>query len=454
MARLTTQSPPARAGGDAERIAPASSQPGGLVSRQRRRAAELLLLLLASPGAAAAQKDAVADLNREVTVSPGGPVPSIAAAIQLVEPGGLIRVLPGVYDEATILVDRAVQILGEGWPVLDGAGQRQIMTVLADGVAIRGLVFRNVPVSYIDDLAAIRTDDVFDCIIEGNRFENTFFAIYLARTGNCRIANNEVLGRSGGETASGNGIHLWYSKGITVEGNLVRGHRDGIYFEFVEDSSVRDNVSAGNFRYGLHFMFSNECTYTRNVFRNNGAGVAVMYTKNVLMKENRFEDNWGSAAFGLLLKDISDSRIEDNRFRRNTVGVYMEGSNRVQLARNEFLSNGWAVRIMANSMDNLFTRNNFVGNSFDVTTNSRYSFSTFRENYWDNYEGYDLDRDGYGDVPFRPVRLFALIVARNPTAMILLRSFFVDMVNIAERLLPVLTPETLKDERPLMRRAS
>jgi nitrous oxide reductase len=37
---------------------------------------------------------------------------------------------------------------------------------------------------------------------------------------------------------------------------------------------------------------------------------------------------------------------------------------------------------------------------------------TFRENYWDNYEGYDLDRDGYGDVPFRPVRLFALTISR------------------------------------------
>jgi nitrous oxidase accessory protein len=169
------------------------------------------------------------------------------------------------------------------------------------------------------------------------------------------------------------------------------------------------------------------------------------------MDRNRFEDNWGAAAYGLLLKEIRDSRITGNTISGNSVGLYLEGSSRNEVRGNVFISNGWAVRLLADAEQNTFTRNQFTGNSFDVATNSRSNFSVFRENFWDQYEGYDLDRDGYGDIPFRPVRLFSMLVQQHEPALILLRSFFVDLLDAAERVLPVLTPETLVDERPLMR---
>jgi len=107
---------------------------------------------------------------------------------------------------------------------------------------------------------------------------------------------------------------------------------------------------------------------------------------------------------------------------------------------------------MADATDNRFRRNRFEGNSFDVATNSsRSSPSSFSENYWDGYTGYDLDRDGYGDVPYRPVRLFSVLVEQSEPALILLRSFFLDLLDLAERVAPVITPERLLDERPLMR---
>ena len=120
------------------------------------------------------------------------------------------------------------------------------------------------------------------------------------------------------------------------------------------------------------------------------------------------------------------------------------------LRGNEFLGTGWAIKIMANSQDNEFVRNRFTGNAFDVSTNSRSNNSVFRGNFWSRYTGYDLDRDGFGDVPFRPVRLFALLVERYQPALILMRSSFVDLLDMAERVAPVLTPETLVDASPLM----
>jgi nitrous oxidase accessory protein len=386
-----------------------------------------------------------------IRAGPGGHYPTLTEALAQAPEGSRVVVEPGVYREPTLVVDRPLEIVGEGWPVLDGEGEQELINVNAHGVTIRGLVLRNVGVSYTQDRAALRVEGVGGCLIQGNRVENAFFGIYLARAHDCRILHNEIRGEAERETASGNGIHLWYSRDIVVQGNRISGHRDGIYFEFVEDSRIRDNLSRDNLRYGLHFMFSDRCRYDGNTFVENQAGVAVMYTKRVVMENNLFQDNWGSASFGLLLKDITDSEVRRNRFVRNTTALVADGAVRVQMEENEFRANGWAVRILANSLENEFTGNDFIGNTFDVATNSRRAYSTFRGNFWDRYKGYDLDRDGVGDVPFYPVRFFSLLVERDRPAILLLRSFFVDLLDTAERVLPALTPESMVDEAPRMR---
>jgi nitrous oxidase accessory protein len=195
-------------------------------------------------------------------------------------------------------------------------------------------------------------------------------------------------------------------------------------------------------------MFSDSCAYRDNHFRRNGAGIAVMYSKHVDMTGNAFEDNWGAGAYGLLLKDITDGQLVGNRFTGNSTALFLEGSSRLLIRGNAFDRNGWAIKLMANAEGNRFEDNTFSGNSFDVATNSRSNASVFDANTWDHYQGYDLDRDGYGDVPYAPVRLFSLIVQQNEPALILMRSFMVDLLEAAERVMPVLTPATLVDHRP------
>jgi len=404
--------------------------------------AALLLLALALPAA------------DTLVVSSAGPYRTVGEAVAAAPAGATVLVRAGVYREPTVEVDRRITLQGEPGAVLDGEGERQLIRVSADSVTIRGLTLRNVGRSFIDDRAAIRVEDSSFCVISDNRIEDAFFGIYLANAGRCLVERNVMRANERRQTAAGNGIHLWYSKEIDIRNNDIRGHRDGIYFEFVEDSRVENNHAEGNLRYGLHFMFSNRSSYSNNVFRENGAGIAVMYTKHVIMTNNLFERNRGTAAFGLLLKDITDSELRGNRFIENSIGIMAEGMNRTRIEDNSFVRNGWAIKLMANSEENVFTRNRFDGNTFDVATNSRYNFSTFEENWWDRYRGYDLDRDGYGDVPFRPVRLFSLVVERNAPSLVLLRSIFVTLLDLAERVAPVLTPATLIDDRPLMRRPS
>ncbi|MBX6330239.1 MAG: nitrous oxide reductase family maturation protein NosD [Gemmatimonadaceae bacterium] len=390
--------------------------------------------------------------ERTVTVDPAGPVRTITAALQRVARGGRIVVRPGTYREPTIVVDRPVTITGEGRPTLDGEGARQIMTVTADDVTVQGLRFAHVGASFIEDRAAIKVSGARHCVIRDNMVDDAFFGIYLARATDCVVARNVVRGRAERESSSGNGIHLWSAHGITVEDNHVAGHRDGIYLEFTTGSDIRRNVSTGNLRYGLHFMYSDDCRYRDNIFRANGAGVAVMYAHRVEMTGNRFEQNWGSAAYGLLLKEIADSRIAHNVFDHNTVALLADGAERLVAERNDFVSNGWAVRLEGDTQDGRFTANDFVGNTFDVATASRTLSTTFDGNYWDGYGGYDLDRDGAGDVPYHPVRFFSLVVAQHEPSLVLLRSPLVAVLDAAERALPVLTPAAVSDHHPRMHR--
>ncbi|MDX1671099.1 MAG: nitrous oxide reductase family maturation protein NosD [Balneolaceae bacterium] len=388
----------------------------------------------------------------EITVSPNGEIGSLKQAINLAEKGDTITLLDGRYPEHNVVIDKPLTIRGRGKAVIDGEGKGYVLIVRADSVTIQDLEVHHAGTSFIEDYAGILVEKAHHARIENVRLVDNFFGIYLSEASGALIKDNYLTASGERETSSGNGIHLWYSKDTRIIGNRVLGHRDGIYFEFVSEVYLRDNLSENNLRYGLHFMFSDRCRYEQNTFRDNGAGVAVMYTEEVTMTNNRFERNWGSAAYGLLLKEIFDSRIENNLFDENSIGIYLEASNRNVIRHNDFIKNGWAVKIMANSMDNRFTENNFMGNTFEVATNSRQNFNEFDENYWSQYEGYDLDRDGVGDVPHRPVRLFSVLVERHPQALILLRSLLIDILDAAEKFMPLLTPETLVDTKPQMRK--
>jgi nitrous oxidase accessory protein len=101
-------------------------------------------------------------------------------------------------------------------------------------------------------------------------------------------------------------------------------------------------------------------------------------------------------------------------------------------------------------MDNTIKHNNFLSNTFDVSTNGSLVLNKFEGNYWDKYEGYDLNRDNIGDVPYRPLSLFSMIVEQNPPAMLLFRSFMVTLLDRSEKIIPTLTPDNFIDESPLM----
>jgi nitrous oxidase accessory protein len=388
---------------------------------------------------------------KKITVGKNQPVKTITSAIKLSASGDTIIVQSGMYHEGNIIVDKPLTLLGENKPIIDGDRKFEVISIKSDSVILKGFRIQHSGYATLDDPGGVKIYNGAHILIENNELFDNFFGIYVLFGKNCRIKNNRIVAFGKTEDRIGNGIHCWKSDSLIIEGNDVSGCRDGIYFEFVTHSLVWRNKSYSNLRYGLHFMFSNNDSYITNIFKNNGAGVAVMFTKGVKMFNNTFEENWGSASYGLLLKEISDSYIFNNKFIRNTSGIYMEGTNRIQVEKNVFEGNGWAVRIQASCMDNTVRFNNFLGNTFDIGTNGTLVLNNFDENYWDKYEGYDINKDGFGDVPYHPLSLFSVIVEQNPPAMLLYRSMMVSLLDKSEKVLPSLTPENFIDNKPRMK---
>lgn len=379
-------------------------------------------------------------------------VTSLKGAIEIAKSGDTILVKKGTYREFNISVDKPLTIIGENYPIIDGEDKGEIIRVVSDNVTIDGLFIINVGTSYTSDHAAIRVVRSENFVIQNVVLEKLFFGIYIEKSNNGKVYHNKIIGDAQDEYNSGNGIQLWYSKNVRVERNIVQKVRDGIYLEFSDNILINENISTENLRYGLHFMFSNDDIYTNNVFENNGAGVAVMFSKRIKMHDNTFKKNWGTAAFGLLLKEINDAEITNNVFEENTVAINIEGSNRVVYANNDFISNGYAIKVLGACYTNVFEKNNFLYNSFDVSYHSKINDNVFQNNYWSSYTGYDLDKDGIGDVPFRPVNLFSYVVNKTPETIILMRSLFIDLIDFSEKVSPVFTPDNLLDMTPQIKR--
>lgn len=388
---------------------------------------------------------------KTIVVESQGNITSIKVAIVRARAGDTILIKAGTYKEGLIIIDKPIVIKGEDYPIIDGENKGEIIHITSDDVVIEGLSIINSGTSSFEDIAAVRIITSKNITIRNNKLTDTFFGILSQYSTHCTIEGNTLTVDPTSKRRSANGIHCWKSSDLTITNNLVTGHRDGIYLEFVTNSTIHSNKSIGNSRYGLHFMFAHDNEYQDNIIKQNGAGVAVMYSKRVKMKNNTFSDNWGNAAYAILLKDLNDSEIIGNHFERNTVGVLAEGSTRIIMKDNHFENNGWALKIMG-SCDNVeVTNNNFISNTFDIATNASVSENSFTGNYWDKYEGFDLDRDGIGDIPFRPVSLYSMLIERNSAILILFRSFFVNLMDRAERVLPGLTPEGLVDEQPRMK---
>lgn len=379
----------------------------------------------ASPSPAGAAAGAVASGDRTDRTA------WLRARLRDAASGATIQVPSGVY-RGPFTIDRPVHLLGTGAPHLIGDGVTHTVAVTAPEVTIDGFEISGSGLDLGQDHAAIHVTGAH-AVIARNRIHSSLHGVYVRGAEGVRITDNHIAGTqrvtqpvdpfTAGPTPAegelcevdldqnrrGNGIHVWNANGHLIAGNTIRDSRDGIYFSFVDRSSVRGNDIAG-VRYGLHYMYSDENVFEDNVFRDNAAGAAIMSSKGIVLRRNQFLANQSHRSYGVLLQTVDDTTLEGNRIAGNTVGVFFESGHGNRLLDNTITGNHIGIHASDSSDGNQFAGNRFAGNLHTIETTGGNLTSTWaidgRGNYWDGAVTLDLDRNGIADLPHRELDLF------------------------------------------------
>ena len=387
---------------------------------------------------------------RTIEVGEGKAFSSISAALHKAKAKDEILIYGKKIYKERLVIQKPITLKGVGTPIIDGGQRGDVIKVNADNVTIEGLQIQNSARSSQVDYCGVHVKDAQFVTVRNCVFRKNQFSVMFQNCKNGLIANNNISSNITYNPIMGNAVHCWKSDNMHITGNNIGHNRDGIYLEFVNNSHIDHNTVSGCARYGLHFMFSHFNVYNSNRFNHNQAGVAVMFAHNVEMINNTFEFNRGTSSYGLLIKELQYSTIKWNRFLDNTVGLLIDGGSDLNVHHNVIKNNGWGMRLISASTNDTIVHNNFLGNTFDMTTNVSYNRNNVNGNYWDKYEGSALKKDGYGDVPFHPLSLFSMLAEQNENVLFFFHSFLMNLLDATEKVLPSITPDNYVDNYPHM----
>ena len=411
-------------------------------------------------------------------VAPGG---DVQAAIAAAVPGETVELLPGLH-RGPVLLDRPVALVGQQGAVLEAPGRGSVVTVTAEGAAVRGLTLRGSG-SSLDgmDAGVLLRQSAKGAVVEGNRIEGNLFGVYVHGAEGALVRGNVITGRRGTLLSGrGDGVSVWNAPGARVEGNDVRYGRDGI---FVRVS--RQNVFAGNrfrdLRFGVHYMYTNDSEVRDNASFGNHVAYAIMYSQRLRVTSNL---SVGDRDHGLLFNYANGSEITGNEVIGDPRGygapaadqadsehvpaaagaadaggpapakcVFIYNSNRNRFTGNRFEGCGIGVHFTAGSEGNTITGNAFIGNRTQVKYVGTRHLDWSREgrgNYWSDNPAFDLDRDGIADAAYRPNDIVDRVLWTAPRAKLLLNSPAVQVLRWAQSQFPAILPGGVVDSHPLM----
>lgn len=382
--------------------------------------------------------------------SPPGRAEMLQSRIDSAPSGATIRVAPGTY-RGDVVIRKPIRLIGEEHPLILGSGAGTVVQIASDGVVIDGFdvdgrgggdLGRDASGIYI----AAKHVTVRNC-----RIRNSLFGIYLREASNALVERCTIRGIPGKEPGDkGSGIHVWNTDHFRLFDNDIADVRDGFYIQSSSHGEIARN-RARDLRYGLHYMFSDDNVFDENTFENGAAGTALMYSRRILFRRNRFIHNRGFASVGLLLKTCDDVIAEDNLIADNARGIFMEGSSRNIFRRNVIAASDSALVIYDSSSENRFEDNSFVANLTPLTLVGRRTDTRFDANYWSDNDEPDLDGDGRSDRPYRLSNAFDHLRGNLVAADLFAQGLAAKAIAAAEESFPVLDPISVVDSSPRVR---
>jgi len=397
--------------------------------------------------------------GKTIAVGSGAEFTSIRKAIAGAQPGDILEVGAGTYI-GNLVLDKPLTLIGVGQPVIRGDDHGSVITVNTvngEGCTIRGFTIEHSGGMLVDEDSGILLKSGGNRI-ERNEFKDVLFGIYLFGSEHNQIIGNTIHGRPLPDLGErGSGIHIWNAGDNIILDNTIVDARDGMYLQNAHNSTIRGN-RISNLRYGLHYMYSDDNVFEDNIFDHNVAGAAIMYSRNIQFRRNAFVHNRGFSSFGILFQGTDQCLAEDNVIADNEVGVFLEAHSHSVFRKNLIAGNDLALEMFSSAEGNTFESNNFIGNLSPLQIVGRSTTTSWNGaqagNFWSDYDGYDLDADGIGDIPFKIQNVFEHMEGNYPRLRIYLLSPASQALALAEKGFPIIEGSREFDRKPLMRPAA
>lgn len=379
----------------------------------------------------------------------------LQAVIDRTDPGVSLCLARGSY-RGPLRLHRRVRIWGPRDAVIRSAGEGTTIEIEADGAVLEGLTVDGSGGRFdtLDAAVHVVADDVR---VEGLRVQNAVFGLLVEKSNRAAIIDNVVQGPDEGPLGlRGDGIRLWETRDSEIRGNELIGSRDMVIWYSSHNRLIGNTVVRS--RYGTHFMYSHDNVVVGNRYVDNVVGIFIMYSRNVTLRDNLLARSSGPGGMGLGMKESGNLTVSDNAFIANTKAVYMDTTPLEPDDFNVFENNAFFHSEVAILMHSSEKRNAFLGNTF-VSNHSQLQVEgggnalavDWRGNSFDDYAGYDMDHDGYGDIPYVLRRLSSQLQSKYPQLRFFRGSITLDLLDAISSLFPMMKPETtLIDPRPKM----
>ncbi len=388
------------------------------------------------------------------TIAETSSYPPLQPLVDKLKRGDVFIIPPGTYS-GPVFIEQAITLDGQNKVTIDSGGKGSVIILDTDGAVIKNLHLTNSGDHHNDLDSGVQVRGNFN-VIKDNVIDDCLFGIDLQQSENNIVKRNSISSKDEELGMRGDAIRLWYSFNNKILANTITNTRDMVVW-YSKNNIIKDNTTVGG-RYGLHFMYSQYNLVENNSYKNNSVGIFLMYSDGVKVLNNTISHATGAAGVGIGFKETSDVVVADNKILFSSTGLSLDISPYQPDTTNYFTNNliafnGIGIRFLANWKGNVFENNHFKANITQILVmgGKTANRNEWHANYWDNYEGFDLDQDGIGDTPHDIYAYSDRIWQDVPGAQFFKGSAMLELIDFLERLAPFSEPDLLlRDKSPLM----
>ena len=374
-------------------------------------------------------------------------------AIDNAPKGSIIKLPAGVY-KGSISIDKPLTIIGkESGVIIDGEDNGTVITLKGSFITLKNLKIVGSGDRHENLDAGIKISDGKQCEISHCIIEDCLFGIDMQMINNSIISDNNITSKNFELGLRGDGLRLWYSNDNIIRRNSLIKSRDMVVW-YSHGNTIINNYGKNN-RYSLHFMYAGKNLIKNNYYELNSVGIFFMYSQDSTAIGNVIKSSLGATGMGIGLKDVSNFIIKDNTILYNAQGIYIDRSpfepdSHNYILNNKILYNSEALHFHSLSENNIIRDNVIMGNIEDIVNDSRGSKTNKNEivrNYWDKYEGFDIDNNNIGDTPHKVYQYADQLWVYNPDVKFFYASPIMSLLNFLAKLAPFTEPLFLLEDK-------